>query len=188
MASVVNQRLQSERLQLKDHGYEVGAAVMPVTGLTAKAFYIVNDPQGPGDKYKILNTWGSYAMSGFTFAGEYNTADFPNGGDGGCFLAMANYASGPWGATLRYSNFKIKDAAGFTTNKDSAITVSPNYKVGDNWLIVSELRRDDFGGGTRRPLSRWKRRSRSDPEREIHPPVPHYPVPAANGWRSSTGI
>ncbi len=60
---------------------------------------------------------------------------------------MANYATGPWGVTLRYHDFKIKDALGATSVKNSAITVSPSYKVGDSLLLVSEFRRDKFYGG-----------------------------------------
>jgi hypothetical protein len=47
-------------------------------------------------------------MGGFTFAGEYNTADYANGGSGDGFLPMANYATGNWGFTLRYSDFDIE--------------------------------------------------------------------------------
>jgi Putative beta-barrel porin-2, OmpL-like. bbp2 len=149
MASVVNNAFDPNDYNSKDHGYEVGAALMPVEGLTWKAFYTINKLQGTSGKDKILNTWISYAMSGFTFAGEYNNAKYAGGGDGDGYLLMANYATGPWGITLRYHDFKIKDAAGATTVKNNAVTLSPSYKIGDSLLLVSEVRRDDFGVGNK---------------------------------------
>jgi hypothetical protein len=119
-------------------GYEAGIALMPVEGLTAKAFYI-SDEDTDTD---IINAWVSYAVAGFTFAGEYNTADYGPAGDGDGFLLMANYATGPFGVTLRYHDFEIQDDAGATVDDGSAITLSPSYKVGDNWLIVGEYRTD----------------------------------------------
>lgn len=119
-------------------GYEVGLALMPVEGLTAKAFYI-SDEDTDTD---IVNVWASYVVSGFTFAGEYNNADYGSAGDGDGFLLMANYATGPFGITLRYHDFEIKNDAGDTVDDGSAITISPSYKVGDNWLLVGEYRID----------------------------------------------
>lgn len=124
-------------------GYEAGVAVMPVEGLTAKAFYI-SDGDTDTD---IVNVWASYAVAGFTFAGEYNTVDYGAAsanvdGDGDGFLLMANYATGPFGFTVRYHDFKLKTAAGATFDDGSAITLSPSYKVGDNLLLVGEYRKD----------------------------------------------
>jgi hypothetical protein len=122
-------------------GYEAGLALMPVEGLTAKAFYI-SDGDTDTD---IVNAWVSYAVAGFTFAGEYNVADYSEAGEADGFLVMGNYATGPFGFTLRYHDFTVEDDAGATTLENSAITVSPSYKVGDNLLIVAEYRMDDFG-------------------------------------------
>ncbi|SEQ85122.1 hypothetical protein SAMN04488038_111125 [Solimonas aquatica] len=124
-------------------GYEGGLAVMPIEGLTAKAFYITD---GDSDT-DIINTWVSYAVAGFTFAGEYNNVNYGSSaanadGDGDGYLLMANYATGPYGITLRYHDFEIKDSAGATVDDGSAFTISPSYKVGDNWLIVGEYRMD----------------------------------------------
>ncbi len=118
--------------------YEFGVALMPVEGLTAKAFFI-SDEDTDTD---IINTWVSYAASGFTFAGEYNTADYGTAGDGDGFLLMANYATGPFGFTVRYHDFEIKTAAGAVADDGSAITLSPSYKVSDNLLLVGEYRMD----------------------------------------------
>jgi hypothetical protein len=147
MASVVNSPFGIVDYDNKSPGYELGAAVTPVEGLTAKAFYIVNNL--PGDDDKIINVWASYSMSGFTFAGEYDTADYGNGGEGDGFLVMANYTSGPFGVTARYVDFKIENALGATTDKNKSITLSPSYKVGDNLLIVGEVRSDKYAAGAK---------------------------------------
>ncbi|MEP7312703.1 MAG: porin [Pseudomonadota bacterium] len=146
-ASVVNSAFDPLARDSGKPGYELGASVTPVEGLTAKLFYIVNKYDGASDDDEIINFWTSYAIGGFTFAGEYNTADYAGGGSGDGFLLMANYATGPWGFTVRYVDFEIEDAGGFTTVEDSSITLSPSYKVGKNLLVVAEFRTDDFGAG-----------------------------------------
>ncbi len=122
-----------------DMGYEVGLALMPVEGLTAKLFFI-SDGDTDTD---IVNFWTAYSVSGFTFAGEYNTADYGTAGEGDGFLLMANYATGPFGFTVRYHDFEIEDGGGATTDDGSAITLSPSYKVADNLLLVTEYRMDE---------------------------------------------
>lgn len=147
MASVVNSAFDPLDRGSDELGYELGVAVQPAEGLTAKVFYISNKNDALGDSDKIVNAWVSYAVSKFTFAAEYNTADYASGGDGDGFLVMGNYASGPFGLTLRYHDFEIKDASGSTAFENSAFTISPSYKVGSNLLVVGEFRTDDFGGG-----------------------------------------
>lgn len=120
-------------------GYEFGIALMPVEGLTAKAFYI-SDEDTDTD---IVNVWTAYSVAGFTFAGEYNTADYGAAGDGDGFLLMANYATGAFGITLRYHDFEINDDAGAVVDDGSAITLAPSYAVGDNLLFVAEYRMDE---------------------------------------------
>ncbi len=124
-------------------GYEVGVSVTPVEGLTAKAFYISDGDTGTD----IINVWASYAVAGFTFAGEYNTVEYGASstvvdGDGDGYLLMANYATGPYGFTVRYHDFEIETAAGATADDGSALTLSPSYKVGSNLLLVGEYRMD----------------------------------------------
>jgi len=143
MASVVTSAFDPLDRDTDDLGYELGLALMPVEGLTAKLFYIKDDASDTD----IINFWASYSVSGFTFAGEYNTADYANDAEGDGFLVMANYATGPIGITLRYHDYKIEDSLGATIEEDSAITLSPSYKVGDNLLLVAEYRMDDWGGG-----------------------------------------
>jgi len=133
-------------------GFEVGLALTPFEGFTAKAFFI-SDEDTDTD---IINAWVSYAIAGFTFAGEYNKAEYGGigydydddgtidavGTEGSGYLLMANYAAGPFGVTLRYHDFEIEDDSGATTDDGSAITFSPSYKVSDNLLIVTEYRWD----------------------------------------------
>jgi hypothetical protein len=121
-------------------GYEVGLALMPFEGFTAKAFYMSDDKTDRD----VINVWASYAAKGFTFAAEYNDADYGAGLEGSGYLLLANYTSGPAGITVRYHDFE-DDSAGITGR--SAITVSPSYKVGDNLLLVAEYRMDDVDGG-----------------------------------------
>lgn len=127
----------------KDLGYELGVAVMPVEGLTAKLFYM-SDKKTDQD---VINFWASYAFGGFTLAGEYNDADYAGAGKGDGYLVMANYATGPWGITLRYSSYDIAAHPVFGNDEASAITFSPSYKVNDNLLIVSEFRANDVKTG-----------------------------------------
>jgi len=138
MASVVTSDFNPLDRDAKKLGYELGAAIMPVEGLTAKAFYM-KDKDSDTD---IVNLWASYSAKGFTFAAEYNTANYAAGADGDGFLLMGNYASGPWGLTVRYVNFDIKNGAGASTLKTQSFTLSPNYKASDNLLMVAEIRKD----------------------------------------------
>lgn len=125
-------------------GYEVGLALMPMEGLTAKAFYMADQDTDTD----VVNVWASYAASGFTFAAEYNTVEYGTksavvDGDGDGYLVMANYATGPYGFTVRYHDFEIETEAGATFDDGSALTLAPSYKVGDNLLLVLEYRMDE---------------------------------------------
>src|SRR5690606_21724321 len=70
MGSVVNSAFNPIDRDTTELGTEFGIALMPVEGLTAKLFFI-ND-----DEDDLINFWTSYSINGFTFAGEYNTADY----------------------------------------------------------------------------------------------------------------
>jgi hypothetical protein len=143
MASVVTSTFNPQERDAKSLGYELGAAIKPVEGLTGKLFYI-NDKKSDTD---VINAWVSYSAKGFTFAGEYNTANYAAGADGDGFLLMGNYASGPFGITLRYVDFEIKNGAGATSLKTNSITISPSYKASDNLLLVAEFRKDNVKVG-----------------------------------------
>lgn len=145
MASVVTSAFnpldRNDTPETEDFAYELGLAVYPVEGLTAKVFYI-SDEDSDTD---VINAWASYSAAGFTFAGEYNVADYGDAGEADGFLVMGNYTTGPFGFTVRYHDFTVEDDAGVTTFENSAITLSPSYKAGDNLLFVAEYRVDDFG-------------------------------------------
>lgn len=141
MASVVTSAIDGFEQDAGNLGYELGVALTPIEGLTAKAFYIVNNYEGTSEKDELINAWISYSTGGFTFAGEYNTADYAGGGGADGFLLMGNYASGPWGITLRYHDY------GFDGGPSTkGFTLSPSYKASDNLLFVAELRTDDYPG------------------------------------------
>ena len=125
-------------------GYEVGLALMPIEGLTAKAFFMADEDTDTD----VVNVWASYVVSGFTFAAEYNTVEYGasslvTDGDGDGYLLMANYATGPFGFTVRYHDFEIETEGGDTFDDGSAITLSPSYKAGDNLLLILEYRMDE---------------------------------------------
>jgi hypothetical protein len=143
MASVVNNAFDPIDYDSKKLGYELGIALMPFEGLTAKAFYIADNDS----KADLFNFWVSYAVGGWTFAGEYNIADKQGDSKDDGFLLMANYAYGPWGITFRYHDFKTEDAFGFTDIDARGYTLSPSYKINDNLLLVAEVRHDDVKSG-----------------------------------------
>ncbi len=141
MASVVNSAFNPIDRDTTELGTELGVAITPVEGLTAKMFFI-ND-----DEDDLVNFWTSYSANGFTTAFEYNTADYGNGNEGDGYLLMGNYASGNFGFTVRYVDFEIETATGATFLENDSLTFSPSYKFGANLLFVAEYRMDDFGAG-----------------------------------------
>lgn len=157
MASVVNSAFDPVERDTTTLGTEVGLAIQPIEGLTAKLFYITDD------ETDLINVWASYQVSGFTFAAEYNMGDYGDDYDvdgddpippadevdGDGYLLMANYASGAFGITFRYHDYSIDGEiiAGeeVTLVENTGYTLSPSYKVGDNLLLVAEYRMDEFG-------------------------------------------
>jgi hypothetical protein len=126
-----------------DLGYELGVAIMPMEGLTAKAFYMT-DKKTDRD---VINVWASYAIADFTLAAEYNDGDFDAAGKGDGYLLMGNYAMGKFGITVRYHDWDIENALGASIDKVNGFTVSPSYKAGDNLLLVAEFRSDNVKAG-----------------------------------------
>lgn len=147
MASVVNSAFNPIERDTTSLATELGVAITPLEGLTAKLFYIQDE------ETDLINFWTSYQVSSFTFAFEYNLGEYGDAfgvedADGDGYLLMANYALGDWGITLRYHDYSIEGkVAGqtFTVEENSAITISPSYKVADNLLLVAEYRMDEFG-------------------------------------------
>ncbi len=141
-ASVIDSAFDPNEYATKDPSYELGVSATPVAGLTSKLFY-TKDKKTDTD---IVNFWTSYALAGFTFAGEYNHSEGVGDSKGDGYLLMANYATGPYGITLRYHGWNMKDTAGDSFDKEHGITLSPSYKVGDNLLLVGEFRKDHITG------------------------------------------
>jgi hypothetical protein len=147
MASVVNSAFTPTERDTTTLATELGVAVTPLEGLTAKLFYIQDEDTD------LINFWTSYQVSSFTFAFEYNVGDYGDAygvedADGDGYLLMANYAVGDFGITVRYHDYSIEGkVAGesVTVIENSAITISPSYKVSDNLLLVAEYRMDEFG-------------------------------------------
>lgn len=143
MVSFVNDAFNPVNSDNESIEVEVGIAVQPAEGLTAKLFYISDD----GNDADLINFWTSYETSNMTFAFEYNTADYTTTeGDG--YLLMANYSGGDWGITARYHDYTIETSGGATIEENSAITLAPSYVVSENLALVFEVRLDDtnFGG------------------------------------------
>lgn len=156
MASVVNSAFNPIDRDTTSLATEVGLAIEPMESWTAKLFYIQDE------ETDLINFWTSYAVSGFTFAAEYNMGDYGDNldldgdgllpaldnVDGDGYLLMANYAAGAFGITLRYHDYSIEgdfEGASTTAIENSAITIAPSYKIGDNLLLVAEYRMDEFG-------------------------------------------
>jgi Putative beta-barrel porin-2, OmpL-like. bbp2 len=139
--------LMGSGTELDSVGAELMLALMPVEGLTAKAFYMTEKDTD------LINVWASYAIADFIFAVEVNSSEnagaavaLPGAGadaEATGFLVMANYTYEQFGLTLRYHESEVENAAGTTVEELNAITLSPSYKVSDNLLIVTELRMDD---------------------------------------------
>lgn len=145
MLSLVNDAFDPVEYENESIEVEAGIALQPVEGLTAKLFYITDD----GNDTDIVNFWTSYEVADWTFAFEYNTAEYGDDAEGDGFLVMANYAIGDWGFTARYHDFEIDDPGqaffglGGENLQNSAITLAPSYAVGENLLLVLEARFDE---------------------------------------------
>lgn len=153
MASVVNALAGDVEDDTTQLGVELGVAVEPMEGMTAKLFYLAE-----GDD-ELINFWASMSVEALTLAVEYNVAEYAKGtefevGDamidsdeGSGYLLMANYAIDAFGITLRYHDFEIENETGATTLENDAITIAPSYAVSDNLLIVAEYRMDTVSMG-----------------------------------------
>jgi Putative beta-barrel porin-2, OmpL-like. bbp2 len=139
MGSVVNNLANPTDNDTETLSVEVGVAIEPAEGVTAKLFYLT------GDDTDIVNFWTSYSADALTLALEYSMSDFADDSEASGYLLMANYAMGLYGVTLRYHDYEVEDASGATTRENDAITIAPSYAVSDDLLIVAEYRMDSFG-------------------------------------------
>ena len=130
-----------EDVYWEEERYDNVPILDPIEGENAPLFCI-----DPPSADHVMRTLPDNVSGGFTFAAEYNDADYGDDGDGSGYLLMANYASGPWGITLRYHDFEIEDDLGVTFDEGKGFTISPSYTVSDNLLLVAEYRRDKAFG------------------------------------------
>lgn len=151
MASAVNSAFDGDEGDASTVGTELGLALMPMEGFTAKLFYIMDE------ETTLTNFWTSYETGGFTFAFEYSMGEYDEGtsfewlgldvggliaeADG--YLLMANYASGSFGITFRYHGYSI-DAENDNLGEATGITLAPSFAVGDNLLFVAEYKMEEF--------------------------------------------
>jgi hypothetical protein len=124
-------------------GGEAGVTLTPAEGVTAKAFYLVEGIEVPGEDYvkQGANVWASYAMGPLLVAGEVNYIMNWDAldSDGLGFLVMTNYKlTDKIAGTLRYSQLKT-DAMAEASNE---VTISPSYAFTSNWWALFEYRRD----------------------------------------------
>ncbi|WPJ94495.1 hypothetical protein SH580_13750 [Coraliomargarita algicola] len=107
--------------------YEVLLAYTGIDGLTAKAIY-ADDPG-----YETINLWASYDIDAFTFAVEYTGTDYTGGAELDAYMALAYYAFGDAGVTVRYSDV---DDGGYEYEK---YTFSPSYAFSDSVFGLLEV-------------------------------------------------
>ena len=139
MGSIVNNLANPLDNDSENISIELGVAVEPVEGVTAKLFYLT------GDDNDLINFWTSYSVDALTLALEYNMADYADDSEASGYLLMANYAMDDYGVTLRYHDYEVENSAGVTTRENDAITIAPSYAVSENLLVVAEYRMDSFG-------------------------------------------
>lgn len=139
MASVVNNLANPLDNDTENLSVELGAAIEPMEGVVAKAFYLT------GDDNDIVNFWASYSVNELTFALEYSMAEYADKSEANGYLLMINYVMSDYGVTLRYHDYELEDQTGTTTRENDAITIAPSYAASDNLLIVAEYRLDSFG-------------------------------------------
>jgi hypothetical protein len=139
MFSVVNAAVGGQEYDTKNLEIETGIAIEPVEGWVAKLFYFTEGEDS------TVDLWTSYETGSFTFAFEYGMTDFDNDDEATGVLAMANYASGAFGITLRLHDYSKESGGGDTIEENSGVTLAPSYAIGDNLLLVAEYRMDDMG-------------------------------------------
>ena len=144
MFSFVNDAFDPANYDRESVEIEAGIAISPSELFTAKLFYTMDD----GNDTDIINFWASVTPGNWTFAFEYNVADYDSAGEADGGLLMANVAVGNWGFTGRYSTFTLEDDLGNIIQENDAITLAAFVSASDNLTVVAEIRQDsdNFGG------------------------------------------
>ena len=122
-------------------GYFVYKAIPDVTVWAGLAYDTKGNVIHKNDEILTLNLWLSYNLTkDSTLALEYVTKDGGLGDKGYNWLAYYGYNFTPKvGSTFRVSGEKMKNGPGFTK-----FTVSPSYKVNENFLVRAEVSYYDY--------------------------------------------
>lgn len=151
--SVINDLgdLQGQARDSGHPGVETMLAFHPVDSWVIKAFYLTDKEDTIDETTSLINVWTSYTIAGVTIAVEANKSKnspvavgaFGKDAEASGYLAMANYAIGAFGITLRAHTWDVEDATGTKVEEMTGITLAPSYKVNDNLLLILELRTDE---------------------------------------------
>lgn len=123
-------------------GYFVYKAIPEFTLWAGFAYDTKGNVIHKNDEILTLNVWASYNVSKeITIAGEIVTKDGGVGDKGYNWLAFLNYTVDKnWSTAFRVSGEKLSNGGpGFTK-----FTVSPTYKVNDNFSVRAELSYYDY--------------------------------------------
>lgn len=122
-------------------GYFVYKGIPDVTVWTGFAYDTKGNVIHKNDEILTLNIWASYALSKDSSLGlEYVNKDGGIGDKGYNWLVFYGYNfDAKFSSAFRLSGEKMKDGPGFTK-----FTVSPAYKVNDNFMVRAELSYYDY--------------------------------------------
>lgn len=122
-------------------GYFVYKGIPDVTVWTGFAYDTKGNVIHKNDEILTLNIWASYALSKDASLGlEYVNKDGGIGDKGYNWLVFYGYNfDAKFSSAFRLSGEKLKDGPGFTK-----FTVSPAYKVNDNFMVRAELSYYDY--------------------------------------------
>ena len=122
-------------------GYFVYKGIPDVTIWTGFAYDTKGNVIHKNDEILTLNIWASYALTKDSSLGlEYVTKDGGLGDKGYNWLAFYGHNfDAKFSGAFRLSGEKLKNGPGFTK-----FTVSPAYKVNDNFMVRAELSYYDY--------------------------------------------
>ncbi|MBL9212430.1 MAG: outer membrane beta-barrel protein [Opitutaceae bacterium] len=122
-------------------GYFVYKGIPDVTIWTGFAYDTKGNVIHKNDEILTLNIWASYALTKDSSLGlEYVNKDGGLGDKGYNWLAFYGYNfDAKFSSAFRLSGEKLKNGPGFTK-----FTVSPAYKVNDNFMVRAELSYYDY--------------------------------------------
>lgn len=122
-------------------GYFAYKAIKDLTIWAGFAYDTAGNVVHPKDEILTLDLWLSYAIdANSTIAGEYVTKDGGKGDKGYNWLGFYQYTfDKKWSSAFRVGGEKMDNGPGFIK-----YTVSPTYKVNDNFLARAEVSYYDY--------------------------------------------